>query len=101
MTKSGLSRSANRLRMTKSRAQRMRFVVVGNPANRRIAFFEQAVSRLGHRPPRVVAYRDILKNPALLQDVLQAESELADAERSTVVLRVDSPGEDFDVERCL
>lgn len=66
-------------------------VVVGNPGSRRVALFQEALGRLGLSPARVVAYADILAGRASLADHLAPG----------VVVRVESPGKSFEVERAL
>lgn len=69
----------------------MRFLVLGNPENRRVTFFREACSDAGLPAPIELAWRDYLSNPGLL------EERLADC----AALRIESPGENFEVERAL
>lgn len=64
-----------------------RFVVVGNPDNRRVKLFADAVRDEGLAEPRVVAWLDVLRGDAGF--------------RSGEMVRVDSPGEDAEVTRLL
>ncbi|MFF7215543.1 STM4014 family protein [Streptomyces sp. NPDC008238] len=64
-----------------------RIAVVGNPGNRRTTLFADAVRAAGHRAPRVVAWRDVLRGRYAF-----APGEF---------VRVDSPGEDAEVDRLL
>ncbi|MFJ5844745.1 STM4014 family protein [Streptomyces sp. NPDC092903] len=64
-----------------------RFAVVGNPGNRRVGLFQQAVRAAGLPPARVVSWLDVLDGAAVF---LPGET-----------VRVDSPGEDAEVERAL
>ncbi|MFI8352043.1 STM4014 family protein [Streptomyces cyaneofuscatus] len=64
-----------------------RFAVVGNPENRRVAFFREAVRAAGLEPARVVSWLQVLRGEAEFQ-------------RGETV-RIDSPGEDAEVERLL
>ncbi|MFJ4914903.1 STM4014 family protein [Streptomyces sp. NPDC088726] len=64
-----------------------RFAVVGNPGNRRVGLFQQAVRAAGLPPARVVSWLDVLDGAAVF---LPGET-----------VRVDSPGEDAEVERLL
>ncbi|SCK13326.1 Glutathione synthase/RimK-type ligase, ATP-grasp superfamily [Streptomyces sp. ScaeMP-e48] len=64
-----------------------RFAVVGNPENRRVAFFQEAVRAAGPAPARVVSW---------LQ-VLGGEASFDPGE----TVRIDSPGENAEVERLL
>ena len=68
-----------------------RFVVVGNPGSRRVELFAAAVLAAGLPPVRVVAWADLLAGRADLRDVV----------RSVDVVRLESPGKDFDVERAI
>jgi hypothetical protein len=66
-------------------------IVVGNPANRRVTMFQAALAAEGQPPARVIAWRDLIEPGAparLLRD-------------ATGIVRVDSMGEDDDVERGL
>ncbi|WP_030587280.1 STM4014 family protein [Streptomyces anulatus] len=64
-----------------------RFAVVGIPDNRRVAFFEAAVRAAGLPPARVVPWLQVLRGEAVFG---AGES-----------VRIDSPGEDAEVERLL
>lgn len=66
-----------------------RFVILGNPENRRVALFQGALASQGHAPAQVVSWLDFLDSGRL-----EAGDEPA-------LLRVDSFGENFDVERRL
>jgi glutathione synthase/RimK-type ligase-like ATP-grasp enzyme len=68
-------------------------VVVGNPANRRVTMFQAALAAQGQPPARVVAWRDLVEpgSPARLLGDLPAGA----------IVRIDSAGEDDDVERAL
>lgn len=65
----------------------LRLAVVGNPANRRVALFQEAVRVAGLPAARVVPWIDVLRGRA----------EFRPGER----VRIDSPGEDPLVEREL
>ncbi|MBS2532268.1 STM4014 family protein [Catenulispora sp. NF23] len=65
----------------------LRFAVVGNPENRRVKLFAQAVREAGLQEPRVVPWLDVLRG-----DFGFRVGEL---------VRVDSPGEDAEVARLL
>ncbi|MFJ5946577.1 STM4014 family protein [Streptomyces noursei] len=64
-----------------------RFAVVGNPENRRVTLFADAVRAAGLPAPRLLAWAEVLRGGA----------EFAPGE----VVRIDSPGENADVERML
>ncbi|MFF5858106.1 STM4014 family protein [Streptomyces sp. NPDC012751] len=65
-----------------------RFAVVGNPENRRVALFGQAVRAAGLPAPRVVPWADLLRSGG---------AGFAPGE----LVRLDSPGENADVDRLL
>jgi hypothetical protein len=65
----------------------MRLVVVGNPGNRRVALFADAVRRAGLPPVKVLAWREILAGTCAVP--------------TGSLVRVDSPGEDEHVDRLL
>ncbi|MFF8807440.1 STM4014 family protein [Streptomyces omiyaensis] len=64
-----------------------RLVVVGDPAGRRVAFFQNALRAAGRPGARAVGW----------QDVLRGEARLAAGE----AVRIDSPGEVPEVDRLL
>ncbi|MFJ8845738.1 STM4014 family protein [Streptomyces cyaneofuscatus] len=64
-----------------------RFAVVGNPENRRVAFFREAVRAAGLEPARVVPWLQVLRGEAGFEP--------------GETVRIDSPGEDAEVERLL
>ena len=64
-----------------------RLAVVGNPANRRVAFFRDAVRAAGLPEAQVVPWLDVLRGDAVF--------------RPGETVRLDSPGEDPDVDRLL
>ena len=67
------------------------FVVVGNPAGRRIALFQEALARLGLPPAQVVSYPDLLEGRAELPEVV----------RPGTIVRIESPDKDFEAERAI
>src|SRR5262245_39612078 len=66
-----------------------RLGLIGNPENRRIADFQNAVEELGWPRPPCLAYEELLAHPETL-DSLDAD-----------VLRVDSPGENARLANAL
>lgn len=64
-----------------------RFAVVGVPGNRRVTLFQEAVRAAGLPAARVVPWQDVLRGEA--------------AFRPGETVRMDSPGEDAEVERLL
>lgn len=67
------------------------FVVLGNPGCPRVAAFRAALDRLGLPPARLVPYLDVIAGRVAMADVIRPGS----------VLRIESPGRDFEVERAL
>lgn len=68
-----------------------RFVVVGNPACRRVLLFQDALYRLGLPAPVLVPWLELLAGRADLTRVVRAGD----------VVRLESPGRDWDVEHAL
>jgi hypothetical protein len=66
-------------------------VVIANPDGRRVALLRQALAGLGLLQPRVVPWIDLLAGRARLEDVVSPGS----------VVRIESPGQDFEVEKAL
>lgn len=66
-------------------------ILIANPENRRAGYFTDACRRRGLPEPRVLAWRDVLR-PAY---------PLAERLAGGAWLRIESPGEDFQVEREL
>jgi glutathione synthase/RimK-type ligase-like ATP-grasp enzyme len=65
----------------------MRFTVIGIPGNRRVALFAAAARAAGLPPPRVVPWQDVLRGEFALEPA--------------TVVRIESPGEDPEVDRAL
>lgn len=72
----------------------LRFVIVGNPENRRTTMFADAVRAAGHPVPRVLAWRDVLHRHS---SRLSSRLTFAPGE----FVRIDSPGEDPEADRLL
>ncbi|MEW5742559.1 MAG: STM4014 family protein [Myxococcota bacterium] len=68
-----------------------RFVVLGNPANRRVTLFCEALHEAGLPEAEVVSWLDFLRTPGRLLSL----------DDGPALLRIDSYGEDFEVEREL
>jgi hypothetical protein len=66
-------------------------VVVGNPGCRRVALFQEALARRGLSPATLIPYADLIAGRATLEQVV----------RPGTVVRLDSPGRDFEVEKAL
>ena len=69
-----------------------RFLLIGNPANRRVGLFTEALREAGQPEPLVLAWLDLLKADF---EPLRAVKE------PELFVRVDSFGEDFEVEKRL
>ena len=69
----------------------MRWLLIANPENRRASLFQAALARRGHAPAEVIPWIELLRDP----ERLARESD------APAWLRVDSFGEDFEVEREL
>jgi hypothetical protein len=67
------------------------FVIIGNPGSRRVELFQAALDNLGLPAARTVSYLDLLSD----------KDSLPRWVRNGAVVRVESPGKDFDVERAL
>src|SRR6266540_1667539 len=85
------TRSGGMWRSASSDERRDHFVVIGNPGSRRIELFQAALNELRLPAAQVVSYLDLLSgNEALPRSV-----------RDGTVVRIESPGKDFEVERAL
>lgn len=66
-------------------------LLVGVPGSRRTQLFQAALSRAGKPAATVVSFNDLLSGKTIITDLISAET----------VVRVDSPGKDFETERAL
>lgn len=73
-------------------------ILIGNPGNRRTAGLQEARRQLGLEPALVIPYLDLLRGTTNLAEECRRFGLLAD---SVPMLRLDAPGEDFQVERLL
>ncbi|MFF4544723.1 STM4014 family protein [Streptomyces sp. NPDC001435] len=73
-----------------------RFVVVGNPENRRVTLFGDAVRAAGLAAPRIVAWTDVLRAGGA-----ESGAEFAAEFGAEEIVRIDSPGENAEVDRLL
>ena len=69
----------------------MRFVLIGNAENRRVAFFQDALRRCELPPATMVSWLDVIADRVAWDDLLHEPA----------VLRLESPGENFAVEKAL
>lgn len=70
---------------------KLTFILLGNPENRRVHFFQNALARFDQPPAAIISWLALLRNQVHLEAIL----------RPGVVLRIDSPGENFEVEKLL
>ncbi|MCH8621209.1 STM4014 family protein [Undibacterium sp. TS12] len=70
-----------------------RFVLIGNPENRRASFFQQALQQAGQEPALVISYLDMLDNADLLNKLT------GNLPADDIIVRIESPGENFEVEK--
>lgn len=64
-------------------------IIIGNPENRRVTLFQEELKKKGLPQAEVIPYLSLLKKEISLSDYLQPKS----------LVRIDSPGENFQVER--
>jgi hypothetical protein len=70
------------------------FIVIGNPENRRVTMFQAALAAQGLAAATVIAWRDLVAEGA-------AARVLGELPAGPAILRIDSAGEDEDIERAL
>ena len=80
----------NRLDMSRSVSRRapVPTLLIGVPGSRRTQLFQAALERAGEPTARVVSFIDLLREKAIVSS-------------SETIVRVDSPGKDFETERAL
>lgn len=66
------------------------FIIIGNPENRRIRFWQEAVQKTG-RTCQVLSYLDILNQKIHLEALV----------RPSTLIRIESPGENFEITKRL
>jgi len=66
-------------------------VVIGNVGDKRVELFQATLARLGLPAARLVEYLDLIAKRVELADVLTTKS----------IVRIESPGRNFEVERAL
>ncbi len=72
------------------------FVIIGNPANRRVTMFQAALAAQGQPPAHVIAWTEVIGSGVrVLDDVPGARTG------APAIVRIDAAGEDHDVERAL
>ncbi|WP_028595080.1 STM4014 family protein [Paenibacillus assamensis] len=73
-------------------------IIIGNSGNRRTTGLQAARARLGLPPALVLDYLDVLQGKASLRSVAQSMGQTVN---EPPLLRLDAPGEHFEVEREL
>lgn len=71
-----------------------RFIIIGNPANRRVTMFQAALAAQELSPATVIAWGDLIAAGAPAR-------VLGDLPETPAIVRIDSAGEDEAVERAL
>jgi hypothetical protein len=66
------------------------WVIIGNPENRRVKFFQEALASRGQSPALVLSYIDLLTGRRSVDEIPRR-----------CLVRIDSPGENFLVEKLL
>jgi hypothetical protein len=69
----------------------VQFVIIGNPENRRIGFFQQALHHLKLLPASVISYLDAIAHPELISQFNSPET----------IIRFESPEKNFAVEKAI
>ncbi|MEO6892549.1 MAG: STM4014 family protein [Ktedonobacteraceae bacterium] len=69
----------------------LELVVIGNSGDKRVALFQQALAKLDLPQARLVDYLDVISGRVVLADVLTPDT----------VVRIESPGRNFEVEQAL
>ncbi|HEY9060510.1 MAG TPA: STM4014 family protein [Pseudobacteroides sp.] len=65
------------------------YIIIGNPENRRVEFFQRALVGQGMKPAKVLSYEEIFKRKLEIGGLIDTNS----------IVRIESPGENFNVER--
>lgn len=78
-------------------SKRRQWIVFGNPENRRVKLFQQALRALGEPSAEVISYLDVLRR----DDAWNAFERSTPTPTTQTILRIESPGENAEVERLL
>src|ERR1051325_9143102 len=70
-------------------ANAQRFLLIGNPGSRRVVLFQDALRLLGMPQAKVIPYIDLM----------MGRRSLAAAIETGMIVKVESPGKDFSVEK--
>ncbi|GGD66418.1 STM4014 family protein [Paenibacillus nasutitermitis] len=73
-------------------------ILIGNPGNRRTASLQEARRRLQLPPAVLVPYLDLIQGTTQLEESFK---EVRIDTQAPPLVRIDAPGEDFEVERAL
>ena len=85
--RTAISPSANRHKL----AGLVETVLIAVANSRRTHLFQQSLAQMGQPQARVITFRDLLSGKALIADCIKPPA----------ILRIDSPGKDFETERGL
>lgn len=66
------------------------WAIIGNPENRRVGYFVKALESFDQPSPLVLSYHDLLQGRRSLEEI-----------PAGCIVRIDSPGENFEVEKLL
>jgi glutathione synthase/RimK-type ligase-like ATP-grasp enzyme len=75
------------------------WLLIGNPENRRLHLFQQALAQRGLGIATILSYEVLLQNTPMLERRLMDTLALMDTDR--IAIRIDSPGENLAVEHGL
>lgn len=67
------------------------FIIIGTPGDRRVTLFQEALAGLDLPPASVIAYADLLENRVDLDTAIPRDA----------IVRIESPGKDWAVNRAL
>lgn len=76
------------------------YLVIGNPENRRVSLFQTALKEQGGSPARILSYQKLLVDPDAFTESLD-QWQCQDRRADRLCIRLDSPGENAEVERLL
>lgn len=77
--------------MSKFQSDQFDFLIIGNADSRRVDLFQKALQNLGLKAARLVSYRSLLNGTA----------NLSTETGCNTIIRIESPGRDFDVQRSI
>src|SRR5690348_11097558 len=71
--------------------EQQRIIIVGHPGHKRVTLFQEALARRGLSPAHLLPWREVMTRPDALRQAVGAGA----------VVRLESPGQDFEVEKLL